>query len=171
VTRAAFWIDDRPAVPGTLDQHQEWQNVDVMGPVPDPKWEHIDTNGHYHARDLDEKTYPTLTTRMEHIDCDGSCGGTCDDEGFTVVRYHCAVCDEEVKPGLIDGPHSLTLPGLKSWSATVEGPSLPAKVSVKVEVGDEIWFGVAMVTETSFDAGIYKTTLVGVSPLGRRRGS
>ena len=68
--------------------------------MPDPAWEHTDSNGHFHAFAADGKT-PTLETYSVHIGCDGSCGGVCEGEGYDENRWKCAVCGEEVEPRFV----------------------------------------------------------------------
>jgi hypothetical protein len=67
---------------------------------PDPAWEHTDSNGHFHAFAQDGKT-PTLVAYLVHIDCDGSCGGMCEGEGYDENHWKCAACGEEVEPRFV----------------------------------------------------------------------
>lgn len=89
--------------------------------MPDPAWEHTDSNGHFHAFAEDGKT-PTLTKYSVHVDCDGSsCGGVCEDEGYDVPRWKCAICGEEVEPAFIPDwdARQIGIPVVTSQSATV----------------------------------------------------
>lgn len=98
--------------------------------MPDPAWEHTDSNGHFHAFAEGGKT-PTLREHSVHVDCDGSCGGVCEGEGYDEPRWKCVICGEEVKPAFIPDLAARTtgIPVVTSRSATVtvrgEG-SLPA---------------------------------------------
>lgn len=172
MTRLAIFIDGEGPFAGDLEQHRDVETVSTMCPAPDPKWEQVDSNGHYHARNADEDDYPTLKIHVERVECDGSCGGVCEGEGFTVTHYHCQVCDEEIEPGTIPGPHVLSMPGLASWQVTVRSTrTLDGTVSVRVVANESTTlFGVATASGWESDGfGLVTTTLVGVSPLGRRQ--
>lgn len=171
MTRLAFVINDGDPVPGELEQNQEVDTVRSMGVIPDPAWEFTDANGHFHARDTNLDTYPTLETRIRHVECDGSCNGTCDGEGWTETDYHCAICDEEVKPGTIGGPHTFHIPGPRSWTVKVHGRvPLDEKVTVRIQGETMTLFGVALSVAVEGDSsGAEYTTLVGTSPLGSRK--
>jgi hypothetical protein len=170
-SRIAVQINDSPVGPGTLTVDNNSEVIWSSGARPDPRWQATDSNGHFHARAKDE-TYPTLKTRSEHAPCDGSCGGVCQGEGYTVTHYDCAICGEEVEPGSIPGPYSVVVPGLASWSVTVTSTEpvggMSEQVSVRFEDGDTLRFGVAMVASISSDMGEWKTELVGVGPLGEQ---
>lgn len=172
-TRAALAIriNDGPTLSGTLSIDRNNQVVWSDLPEPDPRWRGTDSNGHFHARAKDG-TYPTLKTRVEHVECDGSCGGTCDGEGYTVTHYDCMICGEEVKPGLIPGPNSTVIPGLPEWSVKVvdTAPSWHGgeQVTVRIERDGVLLFGVAQVYSVSSDMHQVETELVGISPLGEQ---
>jgi hypothetical protein len=91
---------------------------------PDSAWEHTDSNGHFHAFAEDGKT-PTLTEYLVHVECDGSCGGICEDEGYTDTHWKCAICGEEVEPAFIpdDDARMTGIPVVRgrSVSVTVRG--------------------------------------------------
>lgn len=74
---------------------------------PDPAWEHTDSNGHFHAFAEDGKT-PTLERYSVHVDCDGSCGGVCEGEGYDETHWKCAICGEEVEPRFIPDEEART---------------------------------------------------------------
>lgn len=179
-TRLAIQINDGPALPGTLSIDSNNEVVWLESARPDPDWTGTDSNGHFHARS-DDGTYPTLVTRAEHVDCDGSCGGVCDGEGYTVFHYDCAVCGEEVQPGTIPGPHQTVIPGLQSWSVTVVTGTPIGNISDRVTVRVAqatpgiLYFGVAQVVDvqSQLDLGAmerHETTLAGVSALGETDG-
>lgn len=174
-------INSSGPFPATLTVHQNTINVNSDLPEPDPRWEHVDTNGHYHAYSgEDTNHYPTLTVRTEHVDCDGSCRGLCDGEGYTHDRYHCRICNEEIKPGAMPGPHRHDIPGLKEWSVQVEGytpdnlATMGDSVSVKLDCEDgPTWFGVALAVEVGLRGSGSSWTdvtvdLVGTDLLGTR---
>jgi hypothetical protein len=98
---------------------------------PDPAWERTDSNGHFHAfaegsRDgapmlgRDRET-PTLTRYSVHVECDGSCGGVCEGEGYDEPRWKCAICGDEVEPRFIADQEARTtgIPVVTSRSVTV----------------------------------------------------
>lgn len=161
----------------SLTEWQPVQEVQSSSPTPDRRWEHVDSNGHYHAHgDQDDDPYPTLDRRSEHVDCDGSCGGVCDGEGYNVDRYYCRICRESIEPGTVPGPHTFTIPLAKTWSMRVDGGTGYGSgdlVSVRVTSAREVLFGVACVTDvqtTRFGPDVTTVTdLEGVGPLGRRK--
>lgn len=178
-------INDGPEVWAELIIETETHVETTAAGKPDLAWTFVDSNGHYHAysqtnlsNDAGEgKPYPTLLSRVEHIDCDGHhLAPIMDDpcEGYDVVRYHCRICDEEIKPDMIPGPHSFTVAGLTTWQVTCESPSAPyaeidrRPVSVRAVTkhsGQEIeYFGVAH----RFDQSWPSFVLLGVGPLGKR---
>jgi hypothetical protein len=172
----AVYINNGPAMVGTLSEEQERIPVSSNLPEPDLRWEHTDSHGHFHAHSDDkDDRYPTLERHVERAECDGSCGGVCEGEGYHTVRYTCRICDEEIKPGSIPGPHHHTIPGMRSWTVQVAGPVSPfEKVSVRVEAGDTVYFGIAEGTSRSAtswgsDETTYVSDLVGIGPLGRRK--
>ena len=174
----SFYINNGPPLSGTLEISQPAETVWSQGPRPDRNWIYVDQQGHWHAYSEDkDEHYPTLDRVMEHVECDGSCGGTCDREGYHVARYHCSICREEVHPGLIAGPHSIQIPGLRSWSAEVVGRlPLDGPVTVRIEVDGQLYFGVAQCISTEGGrfgpdeaATEFRSKLVGIGPLGKRK--
>lgn len=162
-------IDNGPPLPCRLTVEQEVQIETANRPRPDSRWEFVDAKGHWHAY-AERFELPTLDVRTEHQDCDGSCAyGQC--EGFEVDRCYCRICGEVVTPGVQDGPHTVTKPGVKSWHLDVEGyPGTPdAQVSVRISTATGVHFGIAQVTDLRverFERAL--ATLVGISPLGKR---
>lgn len=174
IAGATASIDGGEPVPATLKLIRQSEVVWTNLPQPDPQWEFTDPAGHYHARDADKKEYPTLEARSEHVDCDGSCGGVCEGEGYTDIRYSCRICGAEIEPGSKEGPHSFVVPGRDDWSVDVDAFLGDRRtVSVRVEVDRDVFFGVAHVgnyTATSDGSTmVATTTLYSGSPLGHRR--
>jgi hypothetical protein len=172
-----FRVNGGDILLGSLSIRQDHQTMWTDLPTADPKWEFTDSNGHYHAHSIENEhdPYPTLDRRSEHVDCDGSCGGVCEDEGYTVSKYSCRICKEEIEPGLSPGPHSFTVPGLREWSCTVnariEGDHL---LSVcMIYEGQVVRFGTVTPTDVRCESDSrgqrWETTLVGVGPLGSRK--
>lgn len=145
---------------------------------PDMKWVFVDNAGHWHAFDADGKT-PTLREYAEHVECDGSCGGVCQGEGYHVTRWKCLGCGVSVKPRFnTEYDVRSTVPGMTSWSVqlladgTVALPQYPDKVSVRATTGAGTYFGLAVLGDMTWSGGGDRITvdvqLVGASPLGRR---
>lgn len=168
-------IDNGDPVRAELHVFQDVQEIRSALPRSDPNWSHVDAAGHYHAYSDDEHDhYPTLLVRSEHRDCDGSCGGVCQGEGYHVDKYLCRICQEEQHPGALHGEHVIYRPGRKDWELTVEADVENRQVSVVVRNGDTEHFGIAIGGDrivTSSPDGIirYRTHLHGASPLGRRK--
>lgn len=168
-------IDNGAPLPGTLTIEQHYETIrSNIATKPDQRWEHIDTHGHFHAHDNEDKL-PTLIARRRHIDCDGSCGGVCGGEGYDITDWFCAICNEQVEPGRVDdhGPHSI--PTRKDWRIKVESdaPITGNRVTVRFDLGNGVvMFGVAAIG--SFEMTVSDgrseavTQLYSASPLGKR---
>jgi hypothetical protein len=136
-------------MPGTLDVQVE--HVDVTSAfghtTPDPRWEHWDTAGHFHAYD-DDGQLPTLRRGKK--------------------RWRCVICREKVTPGTRTDYGQRSIPGRTSWSATVGQQATELAdgtlVSVRVRRGDRLGFGVGKVR----NAGTI-IHITGAGPLGWRR--
>src|SRR5574342_38690 len=149
-----------------------------MGPKADELWSCTDAARHFHAYDRSDtrEHYPTLLTRVEVVPCDHAEHDP-DCDGANVTHSHCRICDEEVTPGLIPGPHSIPVAGLWSWEAKVTMPADEAVplvdtiVSLRLESGDgSEMFGhaLAKIESVTFDRAV-TVTFVGVTALGRSR--
>lgn len=86
----------------SVSMHAESPYGTYDSDVPDPAWAFTDAAGHFHAYDSDGKL-PTLTRVLNHVDCDGSCGGVCDGAGYSRTEYQCPLCDEYVVPATRKG--------------------------------------------------------------------
>lgn len=157
----------------TIEQHYEtiWSNTATK---PDSRWEHIDSHGHFHAYDTDGKL-PTLIARSRHLDCDGTCGGVCEDEGYDITEWFCAICDEQIEPHRIDDREPHDIPTRKDWTIKVESaaPIVGDRVTVRFDMGNgQEMFGVAVVgsAEVIFERDHTRalTALYSASPLGTR---
>jgi hypothetical protein len=173
--RGTATIDSGEPLPATLiiEQHYEIVRSNIAT-KPDQRWEHIDTHDHFHAYDQDGKL-PTLVNRARHIDCDGTCGGVCEGEGYDITEWFCVICDEQVKPGRLDdhGPHSI--PTRKDWTIKVETsrPITGDRVTVRFDLGEgKVLFGVAMTggsdVTSERDYTSVVTKLYSAGPLGIR---
>jgi hypothetical protein len=166
VCRRVF-VDDVP-LHGMLSVENDVETAWTDLAEPDPRWTFVDSAGHFHARNA-EGELPTLVSRPEHVDCDGSCGGQCGGEGYTAVHWHCAICGEEAVPGTVPGPHEVVVARRRSWSVLVEGGPVFAveRVSVRLEFyGKPTMFGVARVGSSSGRAGgVADTQLLGEGAL------
>jgi hypothetical protein len=162
-------VDNGPPLPCRLTIEQEVRIQTTNRPRPDSAWEFVDGKGHWHAYG-EQHDLPTLEVRTEHQECDGSCAyGRC--EGFDVDRSYCRICGEEVVPGIKEGPHTVTRPGVKSWHVEVDGhPGAPDdRVSVRISTATGVQFGIAQVADVQIERfERARATLVGIGPLGKR---
>lgn len=163
--RPTFYVDNRGPLPGNLRIDTDVQWADSMLPAPDPKWTHIDSNGHFHARG-DDQTMPTLENRPEHVPCDGSCGTLGGCEGYSESHWHCRICGEECEPGTIPGPHRVKIGETKQWTVEIYG-SAPEQgtCTVRVVTKDGTRFGLAVVADVQVSADEVTARLAGTSAL------
>jgi hypothetical protein len=80
---------------GELRAEADVIEVTSNGMRPDPKWRFTDAHGHEHYR-ADDGTCPTLVNVVD----DTYWCFDCDDE-HTDSHLGCAICGEEIKPGLL----------------------------------------------------------------------
>jgi hypothetical protein len=166
LTPSRVFVDNIP-LHGTLSIEDDAQTAQTDAPSPDPRWTFVDSAGHFHARDS-KGGLPTLVSKPEHVDCDGSCGGVCGGEGYTVVRCCCVICGEEVVPGTVPGPREVVVNRRRSWKVSVVNApmSMADRVSVRFEVsGSPPMFGVARVCDGTFQSGEMDVELRGEGPL------
>lgn len=168
-------INDGPRVPASLEVGTEQIDITTATKTkPDTAWEYVDPSGHFHAFDKDGEL-PTLTSRSRHVDCDGSCGGACGDEGYETTYYFCSICDAPVEPVWITTLSVFRefMPGRTYWTVEVEQQITDDRVSVRLAAGDVEYFGVAKRgpgrAESGPDGVRAWTTLHGMSALGNRR--
>lgn len=161
------------------DVRQEWTGL----PKPDPAWTFTDSNGHFHAYDLEDDTnrYPTLQAKTEVLPCDNSDHDyECD--GVHVTHWHCQICDEEVEPGSIPGPHPFLIEGPKDWRIEVDGRVEPAREKIAIQFssadGTREYFGIAVAMQSrgwmpeGGNEPRFTTVVRGAGgPLGRRAGA
>jgi hypothetical protein len=157
------------------DSKVEWSS----SPKADESWSFTDVTGHFHAYDQSTDKYgdryPTLLSRRERVACDHSDHDP-DCDGADIFHYHCRICDEEITPGLIPGPHSFVVPGRSQWYAklTVPVDDLTGlggeQVSFRMEAGEDAeLFGIALVDRMEVGSdGRATLDLLGMGPLGRR---
>lgn len=107
-------IDNGSALAAKLEISREQITQHTNTGRPDLRWTHLDKASHWHAYDRDG-TLPTLRAQEAPRPCDGSCGGVCQGEGYSVTIHHCRICDEQIEPGWEAGPHTIVLPGLTEW--------------------------------------------------------
>lgn len=157
-----------------LRVERDVQTVWTRGLHADTTWTFTDAAHHFHAYDRTEDAtdhYPTLTAKHRDMPCDGSCGGICGGEGYTITEYFCRICQVLVEPGLTHGDRQVSVPGPWSWSVLTVGAASPVPlgnlVSVRFETATAVQFGVAQVSHVSSEGVDVRTTLQGVSALGR----
>lgn len=138
---------------------------------PDPKWMAIDAAGHFHAR-TKKGTYPTLSQLREHRDCNNSCEeGFEECDGWWETVYRCSICLQPIVPGTrsIAGWRHV-MPGMTTWSVTVEGVYVPVgkKVSVRLTQGEKVvMFGIAECTQADVaKGGLPSIELTGLGEMG-----
>lgn len=171
----AAYINGGPPLSCQIIIDHQVEMVTSLGSKPDPNWSFTDAAGHFHAYDQTPgMDYPTLRRRIEVVPCyEPDHGEDCD--GASITHLHCVICDEEIEPGLISGPHTEGLPGRTSWSAKVTMPpdeafGLPEVVSLCAEFGNHgTVFGLAAVEATTVSGDRATVELVGTTPLGRTR--
>ena len=178
-TAAAIRINNGPPVAGELVVENQVETVQSLSPKPDPNWSTVDDAGHYHAYAQDQTggqpPYPTLTPRTRHHDCDGiHLAPTMDDgcEGWDETYYVCPICDEQIRPGQLAGPHETRIAGRLDWRVTANVPPLEidTTVTVRITTGDREHFGLAVVTAwtSHLDPSHGAATLTAAGPLGHR---
>lgn len=167
-------INNETPTAGMLTIETEMVDVTLARKTsPDPNWTYVDSAGHYHALASDG-TLPTLTATTEHRECGGACGAD-ECEGYDVTVYECAICGAEVEPGRITTyPAGREfMPGRTSWTVQVPRNVDRGLLSVRVEVGDRTFFGVAERVSGRAEGGPdgirVQTTLSGRWPLGERK--
>ena len=143
-------IDDRDPLPGELEIEQDTITIlSNTATKPDPTWEHADAAGHFHAFTADGEL-PTLNVETVEVPCNGSCGDGDGCEGYTVDRYSCKLCGQEVEPCWIPDHHARMvgkqIPGRKSATVVVESPDLLGnqgdEVTLRVRTGEDELIGV-----------------------------
>lgn len=171
-------IDGSALLPCSLDVTTEMIDVSTGLPtrLPDPAWEKVDKQGHFHAFTTDGKL-PTVVTESIQKPCPGGC----DDpgcEGVTVIRYRCRLCRQKIRPNWVTeyDPSPRSMPGRTEWSVAVRGASESppvGDVSVKVTANGITYFGFGRAhgaTIREFGSGVMADfTITGTSELGRRR--
>lgn len=127
---------------------------------PDPRWEFIDTAGHFHTFTKDGDL-PTLNSEGVRMPCDGSCGGTCNGEGYTVTRWTCRICGQEVEPGYVpdEGARTMGVPVPLGTSAKVTVTSREPvaergrEVSIRIRSGEVELFGTGFIGAVKMSGG------------------
>lgn len=175
-------IDGADPVFATLHREQLWETIHSKGPRWDPQWRHVDKAGHPHTYGPKGST-PTLDVRREQQPCDGTCGGICEGEGYGVTVFTCPRCGEQIEPGLIPGPHVVTIPKWTEWRLEVEGrvggvekdgvitftPGDSARHAIDFSSPDGCWIGTVVADASSASGdrnGVRWTTVVhGISEL------
>lgn len=122
---ATIIINDGERHPGEFVIEQDIEMVrSDRATKPDPKWTFTDDQGHFHAF-VEDGGLPTLDRTVIDAPCDGSCGGVCQGEGYTITKYTCRICGQQIEPNWIPDVEARTvgipLPGMKSASVTIRG--------------------------------------------------
>ncbi|MBO4272370.1 hypothetical protein [Microbispora triticiradicis] len=143
----------------TIEQDVEYVRSE-LAMKPDPGWEFIDDAGHFHAF-AEDGELPTLNSERVDVPCDGSCGGVCQGEGYTELRWTCRICEQEVKPGYVPDYKARTLGEpialpLQAWltiTSTEPVTNSRGEVSVRVRYGDQELFGTGFVVNRGGSGG------------------
>lgn len=173
-------INGGPPAPFQLMVERQVEMVTSISPKADPKWTFTDAAGHFHAYDQTPDAYsryPTLRIRVEEVPCSHADHDE-DCDGANIIHYHCRICDEEITPGLIPGPHSEPLYGRYEWSAKVtvsadewfalSGEGFAGQpVSVRAEFSSHEAFGIARIGAVNGSTDRLTVDLIGDGPLGR----
>lgn len=168
-------VDGQDSVHGTLTITRKYERVRSSSPRPDPRWFFIDSSGHYHAYDIRHERehrspYLTLDERKRFYPCNGIEHSPDECDGWSDTYYTCIVCGEEIKPGTIEGPHSINVYEGEDWELEVETP-IPSsgRVSVHITSAAKEWFGFAVVSWLLTSSTGGRSILTGVTPLGVRQ--
>lgn len=165
-------INDGTPWPCEVTIDQEWINVSSDRAVkPDAKWTHIDGNDHFHAF-ATKGELPTLKRETVEVPCDGSCGGECNGEGYTVPRYTCLICGEEIEPRYVPDMDArspgATIPGRKSATVVVHSDrplgNIGDEVTVRIRTEDEELIGVARIGNINGEFGSEQRWETTISP-------
>jgi len=174
---AEIIINNGQPMPGQLNV--EYEIIDVTSSTatkPAMSWTLIDDQGHFHAYD-DQGELPTLIRRVRHVDCDGAHDfldedGEC--EGYDIVEYFCAICDQQIEPERVPDTGQKSIPGRMMWEARVRPEEqITGKVTVRIVTDAGTQFGVAVARTVSIEQDAFglriNTELDGIGPLGQRR--
>lgn len=171
------FVNGIPVICRVIDIDRECIDTSTNLPKADPRWSHTDAAGHYHAYSSveDGLRYPTLKIRVERIPCTIPEHGT-DCEGSNITHWHCRICDVEITPRTIPGPHHESVPGRTTWSARLRVPSeslstIKGLVSLRVTMADVEYFGTGLASCRRFESGqpYVDVDITGTSPLGQRQ--
>jgi hypothetical protein len=166
-------LDDREPVRGELMVSREVETIySERATKPDSAWEYTDPFGHWHAY-ADDGSLPTLDAKQEHVDCDGTCGGLCEGEGYKVTRYYCRICSAPVEPARVPDHEPRNIFTGWSWTVVVYTFIPPGEeMSVQVVAEDRTAFGVGVSSGSTVRSRHgetdTRTTINGVGPLGWR---
>ncbi len=146
-------INSGPDLPAELTIEQEFTVIrSERATRPDPAWTFTDDARHFHAWSGD-RDLPTLDTRSRNAPCDGSCGGVCDGEGYTVTEHFCRICGQQIEPGRLPDQGEKRIPTARHWHLLVDSDRTLAQtgehVSVRIVRDFLGYFGVAVVTSMS----------------------
>jgi hypothetical protein len=172
-----FSVNGGPAVLGELriDEQVEWVRSE-RATKPDPTWELVDEAGHFHAFDEGGKL-PTLIATSVPMPCDGSCGGVCGGEGYTVTRYTCRACEQEIEPRWIPDMAARTtgvpVPLMKEWTLVLRGDHDLAELPHdRVSIRGQDGFGFGWVADRHMTHDLHGTaaevTISGDGPWAKR---
>ncbi|MFI6737428.1 hypothetical protein ACIBI9_31270 [Nonomuraea sp. NPDC050451] len=130
-----LFIDNKgPYAYEMRDETSHIEGYSLSSPQPDPAWSHVDTQGHFHAFNLENGglALPTLIYNEYGVP-------------------HCAICNEFVEPHFLAGgiTHE-SIPGPKRVSITVPRYNRDVNHGDRVSFYTREMFGIAKVTGFHF---------------------
>lgn len=173
-----------------IDQHEldpdkvnpavsiEVESVDVtplMTVEPDMGWQHVDSNGHWHAFS-DDGELPTLQRESRPVpDCEAD-----DEDPDLEIVFTCRACGEEVDPvwKQYRTTYRVYEPGRLAWRVDLRAVGYEAdllrslrgkSVSIRVIEAKETTFGVGVVKLIGLGSLGLEVQILGTSPLGKRK--
>lgn len=158
--QATACINDGPPYSCDVTIEQDVEMVrSASARKPAPSWMFTDERGHFHAF-AEGGELPTLHVERVGMPCDGSCDDTCGGEGYTVDRYTCRICGQEIKPQYVADVEAMTMgtPVYGRKSATVfvnsTGPigNTGDEVTIRVKSGSRELLGVGVISNLEVQA-------------------
>ena len=103
-----------------------WSDTAVKA---DLRWvfEHGDHTHRWVGDDARKATVGGATRVARHVECDGSCGGVCQGEGYHVTVWVCDTTGEDLTPGTLPDP-VMHVKSAETYTFTLAGPDLPEKI-------------------------------------------
>lgn len=162
---------------GRLSIETERIDVRTFGEkrIPDPKWNHTDRNGHFHAWNIAPNETPRIFTAEEKFEVRTNphrgIGEYC-----VSLGYFCVICNDSIpNPGMRPDPNPVdSIPGRTTWTVEFENQEGFPGLSGILNRGDSCTvriprihaFGIAQCMKFTWTSEGWHFTLIGTSPLG-----